>query len=104
MGLVRRCVLGYWGRWGSTFRAGQRLLAQGAETEALIETAGSGLFQHPWAPIHPMQLEEAPSLQLGWELKSQLIPATSQLGPCTPEGSRPCGDVAQVFGTSESMG
>lgn len=63
--LVRGGVLGCWARRGSTFGAGQRLLAQGAEAEVLVKAAGPGLFQHPWAPIHPMKLEEAPSLQLG---------------------------------------
>lgn len=63
--LVRGWALGCWARRGSTFGAGQRLLAQGAEAEVLVKATGPGLFQHPWAPIHPMKLEEAPSLQLG---------------------------------------
>lgn len=36
----------------------------------LVEATGSRPFQHPWAPIHPMQLEEAPSLQLRWGVLS----------------------------------
>lgn len=40
-------------------------MAQDAETEVLVEAAGSGLVQHLWAPIHSVQLEEAPSVQLG---------------------------------------
>jgi hypothetical protein len=56
--------LGVSGRRGRTFRVGQKFLAQGAEAEALVEASGLGLFQHFWAAIHPMEPEEAPSLQL----------------------------------------
>lgn len=71
----------------------------------LVEATALGLFQHPWAPIHPMQLEEAPSLQLGWRMQSQFTPATSQLGSCTSgRAVRPAVDIPQVFGTSESEG
>lgn len=59
-GALARCL----GGRGRTFRTGQRLLAQDAETEVLVEAAGSGLVQHLWAPIHSVQLEEAPSVQL----------------------------------------
>lgn len=66
---------------GSTFSAGQRLLAQGAEAELLVEAAGPGLFQHCWAPIHPVQLQEAPSLQLGWGdlVTAQALPLSSRV-------------------------
>lgn len=77
--LVRGWGLGCRGGRGSTFGVGQRLLAQGTEAEALVKAMGLGPFQHPWAPIHPMQLEEALSLQLGWRTQSQFTPATSQL-------------------------
>lgn len=80
-GLLSRCL----GGRGSTFRTGQRLLAQDAEAEVLVEATGSGLFQHLWAPVYSVQLEEAPSLQLtlGGGAQSQFPPAISQLGPCT---------------------
>lgn len=103
--LVRGWALGCRGGRESTFGAGQRFLAQGAEAEALVEAAGLGLFQHPWASIHPMQLEEAPSLQLGWRTQSQFTPVTSQLDPCTSgKAVDPAVDIPQVFGTSESEG
>lgn len=90
-GLVREWALGCWGRRGHTFGAGQRLPAQGAEAEVLVEAAGLGLFQHCWAPIYPMQLEEAPSLQLGWEDSVPVhichLPAGSLH---LKEGSGPC--------------
>ena len=55
-GALSSCLVGR----GGTFRTGQRLLAQSAEAEVLVEAPGLGLFQHLWAPVHSMQLEEAP--------------------------------------------
>lgn len=96
---LSRCL----GGKGSTFRTGQRLLAQDAEAEILVEATGSGPFQHPWAPIHPMQLEEAPSLQLRWgdsvTVHTCHLPAGSlHLGRAAGSAV----NVVHVFGTGES--
>lgn len=102
-GPLSRCL----GGRGSTFRTGQRLLAQDAEAEVLVEATGSGLFQHLWAPVYSVQLEEAPSLQLTLGGGGSVTVPTCYL----PAGSLhlgravgPAVNAVQVFGTSESEG
>lgn len=87
-GALSSCLVGR----GGTFRTGQRLLAQGAEAEVLVEAPGLGLFQHLWAPIHSMQLEEAPSLQLRWrrgKLSHSSHLSSLSWVPASREGSGP---------------
>lgn len=66
----------FFGRWvrvsgtGSTFRVGQRLLAQGTEAKVVVQATCMRLLQHFWASIHPLHLEKAPSLQLGEKVAS----------------------------------
>lgn len=70
-------------------------MAQDAETEVLVEATGSGLVQHLWAPIHSVQLEEAPSVQLrlgvagGGLSHSSDLPSPNWVSE-PGEGSAPC--------------
>lgn len=47
----------------------------------MVQATGPGLLQHLWTAIHPLHLEDAPSLQLGDnECQSQLIPCHCPAG------------------------